>query len=242
MKASALGRWLALGLSALLLGGCYTVLTAPLTGPELQSKALESKALETDRADQREAVPLLNRSEEADRWDDGYGYSRYSGYGGYGGSGWYGNPGFFYGDDSPYIYNPYFGYGYGYPYGYGYGPYSYGYDPYYQGYNGYYIPPGYALVTASDLAQLRTGSQSLSDSAKAAGVVSEAAQKALRETQIRKETEAWERRDPRSRQAPETTTSTTSTPVVQPPPPPPAKSAPSQPADKGSTPPKKTRR
>jgi hypothetical protein len=234
MKASALGRWAALGLSALLLGGCYTVLNAPFTGPELQGRPLR-----VEEPYQGQPTPLLDRVDEQDRWDDAYGYSRYGGgYGGGYGAG-YGGPVVGWGYDSVYGNNPYFGYGYGYPYGYGYGPYSYGYDPYYQSSGGYYVPAGYSLVGDRELAQLRSYGWTLG-AAKETDPAAIAEEKIRQETQIRKQQETWERRvDPQARPAPDTTPK----PVAQPAPsPPPSKPAASQPAEKGSAEPKKTRR
>jgi hypothetical protein len=242
MKTSALIRWFALGVSAAALAGCYTVLNAPLSGPELQGPSL--RAEENDAAD---AAPGLGRADEPDRWDDSYGYSRYGGgYGGGYGPG-YGGPVFGWGYDSTYGYNPYFGYGYGYPYGYGHGPYSYGYDPYYlQGSGATYVPAGYTLVSDGELAQLRSYSQTVAaakEKDSQADAQAAAAEKAAQETRVRKQQETWERRaDPQDRAAPATTPKPAAQPAPAPSPPAKPAATASEPADKGSAQPKKTRR
>ena len=149
---------LALALAMLSATGCYTVLRAPGGFSRTEEPAYSS----TWEAPEERDLRIGRFSDERDRDTpvyDSYGsgfpiFAYDSRYGMYG----FGSP-FAYGPG----YAPGYGYGYGYQYGgygpYGhspyYGPYGYGYDPYYSG--NAYVPPGYELVTSTELAELRSG-------------------------------------------------------------------------------------
>ncbi len=142
MRAKPLITWMALGLSAMVLSSCYTVLKAPRTAADVQQEQIWKADRSTD--------PRIGRFDDRDEQDDFY---RYPGnpYGGYG----YGGSPYGYGGFPILTYDSRYGLygagGYGYPhYGAGYGPYGYGYDPYYQD-DGLYIPPGYELVSTREL-------------------------------------------------------------------------------------------
>ncbi len=138
-----------LGMSGMVLSGCYTVLKAPY------SSDFDEGSSRYVREDQRQDDYLSPRVGRFDDRDSGF----VDPYGGYG-AGAYGQGGGF----------PIFGYdsrygGFG-GYGSGYSPYSsrsgpYGYDPYYQGDGGVYIPPGYELVTSDELNRLRAADNAL---------------------------------------------------------------------------------
>ena len=176
---------LALGVSALVTSGCYTVVNSPYASvrekePEYTSSRYgERPAGETPRRDRR---------------DDRYGSSGY----GSGGSGG-GLPIFGYGSNSG-LYG--FGSGYNsYPYSSAYGPNGYGVDPYYQGDTGYYIPPGYELVTSQELEQLRLNGVEPANTDPV--VVPTAAEvKALQEEQLEQDRYIWAERGTRSRSVP----------------------------------------
>jgi hypothetical protein len=142
MRAKPLITWMALGLSAMVLSSCYTVLKAPRTAADVQQEQIWKADRSTD--------PRIGRFDDRDEQDDFY---RYPGnpYGGYG----YGGSPYGYGGFPILTYDSRYGLygagGYGNPhYGAGYGPYGYGYDPYYQD-DGLYIPPGYELVSTREL-------------------------------------------------------------------------------------------
>jgi hypothetical protein len=158
-------RWVTLAGAAFALSGCYTV----LQGPRLAS-AIDESAY----SDYGTGYPVMGAT---------------SGYG-------------LYGFGSPFAYGP--GLGSSYSQGYGgrynpaYGPYGYGYDPYYsdpyyRGGGSNYVPPGYQLVTASELASLRTENADLRGSAVNNTVPAVNQQEALRRKQQRAE-QAWTQR------------------------------------------------
>ena len=153
------------GAVAFMLSGCYTT----MSGPRLATDATSEEEAYADWDENN--VRLSRFRDNVDPWNDfyypepnGYGYGAYNGLGGYGGfpifgydsrnglTGYGGAPlGY-----SPYGgYDPYNGYGGG-------GPYGYGTDPYYYDSTGSYIPPGYELVTTTELEQLRAAQNSLS--------------------------------------------------------------------------------
>ena len=184
MKTKALILYSALSLTALMAGGCYTVLSSPYEVADLHDEG-PVRAVE---------APTIGKFDDRDYMDDLYrypgvrgGYGGYGGYyGGYGGYGGYYYPTAGYYPYSYGNYSPYYG---------GYGPYSYGYDPYYRNSSGYYVPPGYELVSTRQLDDLRAASRlnstpTIADPARATEVQ-------------RREEEVWQRRvEPRVRDAP----------------------------------------
>ncbi len=192
--------WATLATAAFALSGCYTV----LQGPRLLSNVddgsatpvwdVEEQHYGADSSDLRDSVyddyPYQNTYEEY-----GHGYPVMGAASGFG----------LYGFGSPFAYGP--GLGSAYSYGYGgyggyspaYGPYGYGYDPYYsdpysRGGSSSYVPPGYELVTARELANLRTENAALrSGSTVNSTVPSINQQEALRRQQLKAE-RAWSQR------------------------------------------------
>jgi hypothetical protein len=157
MTRSLTGLVLVLAAAVVSATGCYTVLRAP--GGFSRS---EAPAYSTAWEAPEESGPRLGRfSNERDL--DTPAYDSYgSGFPIFGYDSRHG----MYGFGSPFAYGPGYGPGYGYgygsrygydPYGYSprYGPYGYGYDPYYSGNT--YVPPGYELVTSTELDRLRAG-------------------------------------------------------------------------------------
>lgn len=203
MTPKGLARYAALAGVAMLLGGCYTVALSPYSsmGSAGVAPAPEDQGIaEGPYGDQMS--PRVGRFYRGDGLDrDGDGYYDYSGLG-------YGYP----------AYDRYYGlYGYGTPfypsYGYGgyytgYTPYGYGYDPYYYGTRSAYVPLGYALVTTSELAQLRQDSRMLESGQ--TGDPSQASIERQRRQAARRAEQAWTRRvDTRERKAPQATVRST---------------------------------
>ena len=166
--------------------GCYTVLRAPggFSGPE-------DPAYSATWEEPEDRSPRVGRFSDERRLDtpvyDSYG----SGYPIFGYDSRYGSYGF----GSPFAYGPGYGYGYGHQYGYGpygyspyYGPYGYGYDPYYS--RGSYVPPGYELVTSTELSELRAGLTSRGPTSESPTVD----ETALRERQRQAQERAWTQR------------------------------------------------
>ena len=175
-----------LGLIAVSVSGCYTVLQSPFAAKE------SSRYAEYEEKADRNMAPTIGKFNDGDQWGDPYGVSPYgrqgfpvfgynSQYGAYGMLGGMGNPYGGYG-------NSYGGYGNSY----GYGPYGYGYDPYYQNADGVYVPPGYELVTTSELQRLRAGDRSSSSTS--ASSLPTIAREALRLNKIESDKETWQRR------------------------------------------------
>ena len=202
-----------LGTVALSLSSCYTVLKSPYAADDAREDARYARWEERDLENDPYA-PTIGRFDNRDRWDSPYDYGRqgfpvfgyHSQYGAYG-MGGFGSP--------------YGGYrGYGAPYGYGgydpyyqngYGPYGYGYDPYYVNPDGYYVPPGYELVTTSELERLREDVQTLTNTTQ--DLLPTIDEEALRRQKIETDRQTWERRNnPRTttRTAPTTRRETTS--------------------------------
>ena len=206
--------------SALMVSGCYTVLSSPYETASLHDEDLA-------RVKSRDVeAPTVGQFDDRDYMDDLYRYPGVrGGYGGYGGYyGGYGGYGGYYYPTSSY-YPSYYG---GYPsyYG-GYGPYSYGYDPYYRSSGGYYVPPGYELVSTRQLDDLRAASR-----LNATPTVANPA--AAVEVQRREES-VWQRRvEPRVRSAPTPTPRATSSTSATQSSAPKASSASSAPASKSS--------
>ena len=201
----------ALGAVALSLSSCYTVLKSPYAADDAREDARYSRWEEN--LDDDPYAPTIGRFDDGDRWDSPYDYGRqgfpifgyHSQYGAYG-MGGFGSP-----------YGGYGGYGAPYRYGYdpyhhyGYGPYGYGYDPYYLNPDGVYVPPGYELVTTSELEQLRDRAPT---NATQDHLPTMADQEALRLQKIDTDRQTWQRRNtPRAttRTAPTTRRETTST-------------------------------
>jgi hypothetical protein len=187
MKMKAFILYSALPLTALMVSGCYTVLSSPYEAASLHDEDLaraKSRAVE---------APTVGQFDDRDYMDDLYRYPGVrGGYGGYGGYyGGYGGYGGYYPTSGYYPY--YYG---GYPsyYG-GYGPYSYGYDPYYRSSSGYYVPPGYELVSTRQLDDLRAASRR-----NATPTIADPAAATERQ---RREENVWQRRvEPRVRSTP----------------------------------------
>jgi hypothetical protein len=191
-------------LCALLLAGCYTVLSSPFPVGAASSTAGSTTAEPATSAQDRLSGSGRSSASSADQWEDYYRYPgipsgmAYSGYG-YGGYPYYGSG---YGT---------YGYGYGYPsYGYyGLGPGYYGYDPYYRDAVGFYVPAGYELVTAKELEKLRAAQDVLQGPVTPPTEAELAAQRLEKE---RLEAEAWQRRlEPQVRSAPVATPKAEST-------------------------------
>ena len=188
MKTKALILCSALPLTALMVSGCYTVLSSPYEAADLHDEDLARAKIRDVEA------PTVGQFDDRDYMDDLYRYpgvrGGYGGYGGYyGGYGGYG--GYYYPTAGYYPY--YYG---GYPsyYG-GYGPYSYGYDPYYRSSGGYYVSPGYELVSTRQLDDLRAASR-----LNATPAIADPAAATKRQ---RREEDVWQRRvEPRERSAP----------------------------------------
>lgn len=195
MTISTMTRWATLVGAMVALSGCYTVLQGPRLASAIDDSSLGDRAWEVE--DER-----YYQADSNDPWDSGYEDSAYSDYGsGYpvmGATSGYG----LYGFGSPFAYGP--GLGSSYSQGYGgryspaYGPYGYGYDPYYsdpyyRGGGSNYVPPGYELVTASELASLRTENAVLRGSAVNNVVPTVNRQEALRRKQQQAE-QAWAQR------------------------------------------------
>ena len=189
-----------LSVVALSLSGCYTVLRSPYAAD------VEKEPRYAGWDDQRRhETPTLGRFDNGDRPADPYGL-------GYGGQGF---P--IFGYNSQYGgfgsgFGPYGGGGYGSPYGYssGYGPHGYGYDPYYQNAQGVYVPPGYELVTTTELDRLRSGERVL-NTTNSSGFVPIINRDEVRRKEIERDQEMWQRRStPRTvRSAPITRRPTT---------------------------------
>ena len=179
---------LVLALAAVSATGCYTVLRAPggFTTPEDPAYSATWEAPE-------DSGPRVGRFSD-ERGHDTPVYDSYgSGYPIFGYDSRYG----MYGFGSPFAYGPGYGYGYGHQYGYGpygyspyYGPYGYGYDPYYSRSRGSYVPPGYELVTTTELSELRSGLTSRGPTSESPTVD----QTALRERQRQSQESAWTQR------------------------------------------------
>ena len=212
MKKATVIAVTGLGVVALSLSGCYTVLKSPYAADDAREDSRYSR-WEEKNFDNDPYAPTIGRFDDGDRWDSPYDYGRqgfpvfgyHSQYGGYG-MGGFGNPyGGYGGYRSPY------GYGYDPYYGYGQGPYGYGYDPYYQNPGGVYVPPGYELVTTSELERLRREIQTLNTTQDRLPTVDE---EALRMQRIETDRQTWQRRNtPRAttRSAPTTRRETTAT-------------------------------
>ena len=189
MTRSLTGLALALALASAT--GCYTVLRAPggFTTPE--DPAYSATWEEPEDSDPRIGRFTDDRGLDTPAYDS-YGSSYGSGYPIFGYDSRYG----MYGFGSPFAYGPGYGYGYGYryggygPYGYSpyYGPYGYGYDPYYS--RGSYVPPGYELVTTTELSELRSGLTSRGPTSVSPTVD----ETALRERQRQSQERAWTQR------------------------------------------------
>ncbi|MDA0334789.1 MAG: hypothetical protein O2782_06475 [bacterium] len=201
MTTRRLIGWATLATAAFALSGCYTV----LQGPRLLSANddgapdpvwdVDEQRYAADSDDPRESVyddyPYQNTYEEY-----GHGYPVMRAASGFG----------LYGFGSPFAYGP--GLGSAYSYGYGgyggyspaYGPYGYGYDPYYsdpyyRGGGSSYVPPGYELVTARELANLRTENAALRSGSTVNNTgPSISQQEALRRQQLNAE-RAWTQRE-----------------------------------------------
>ena len=178
---------LLLALAAVSATGCYTVLRAPGGFTTPQDPAYSATWEEPEDRD-----PRIGRFSD-ERGLHTPGYDSYgSGYPIFGYDSRYG----MYGFGSPFAYGPGYGYGYGYPYGgygrYGYspyhGPYGYGYDPYYS--RGSYVPPGYELVTTTELSELRAGLTSRGPTSETPTVD----ETTLRERQRQSQERAWTQR------------------------------------------------
>lgn len=203
-----------LGVVALSLSGCYTVLKSPYAADDARDDARYARWDEKNFNDDPYA-PTIGRFDDGDRWGSPYDYGRqgfpvfgyHSQYGAYG-MGAFGNPyGGYGGYGSPY------GYGHDPYYNYGYGPYGYGYDPYYVNPDGVYVPPGYELVTTSELERLREDIQSLRNTPQD-HLLPTIDEEELRMQQIQTDRQTWQRRNtPRAttRSAPTTRRETTST-------------------------------
>jgi len=197
MEARNLAVRATLVATAVAVSGCYTVLLSPMaaSAPRVE----EWHAPQEESIDSQERLsPRAGRFQDRDGFDP-WGYSPY----GYGA----GIP--LYSYDSRYGFrnygSPYApGYGYG-GYSSGYGPYGYGYDPYYQRADGAYIPPGYELVTTSELARLQQDSAQLEAMGKP--VDPDPAELELRRQQERQQAEeTWARRtEYRERKTPQPT-------------------------------------
>ena len=181
-------RWtgLVLALTAVYATGCYTILRAPggFSPREVPAKS-------TAWAPEDDDLRIGKFSDDRDP-----GYAPYDAYGsGYPIFGYDSRHGM-YGFGSPFAYGPGYGYGYGYGnpayggYGYNpyYGPYGYGYDPYYSGQ--VYVPPGYELVTSTELDRLRSEVSSGGGPTSAPPLDSSA----LQERQRRDQERAWSQR------------------------------------------------
>lgn len=179
-----LARWALFVAAAVALSGCYTVLWAP----HLSSAGDESQR-DSAWQDEPEPSPRLGRFADDRDAADPYAYGR-GGYPIYG----YDSQGGLYGFGTPFAYGP--GLGSYYPYGAyspSYGPYGYGYDPYYSG-NGTYVPPGYELVTARELADLKAENAALQASLDGAAVVPTLNQDEVKRQQQQAAQRAWEQR------------------------------------------------
>jgi hypothetical protein len=185
IKAKKLTAWAALGVAALMLNGCYTVVKAPYSASDSNQRIQDSDRYSRD-------------DQTIGRFDQDYDYpgAPEYGYGGYGGGGYGGGgyPGLGFGYSSNA--GPY---GYGAPFGYGYGagPLGYGSDPYYTGNGGYYAPPGYELVTSNELDRLRIENRNLANQA-ASTPTSELEAARLKQIERDKKTNVWNQRDPRA--------------------------------------------
>ena len=174
-----------LGLSALLLSGCYTVIFAPPS----------ARANDGESAWEMEGVESSESAKK--RWEDDY--YRYPSAPGYSySSSVYPS---YYGYDSHYGGYSYGGYGYRYPYYHDYrSAYGYGYDPYYSS-GGAYTPPGYKLVSDRELEQMQQTIRQLSNPAPQPSATEQEAQLAK---QKQEQEAVWDRRnEPRIRSAPE---------------------------------------
>lgn len=209
LRSTLWGRyflWAALLAATLAVSGCYTV----LQGPQLASTVAENEVwasasdLDADLYGADDYADTDAYGDEVFGRDDfgrtPYGRDPYNrdsyvrGYPVMGAATGYG----LYGFGSPFAYGP--GLGSAYSYGYGgygpsYGPYGYGYDPYYSGSRGYgsSVPPGYELVTARELANLRTENASLRNST-GVGAVPTVNQQALQRQKQSQAERAWEQR------------------------------------------------
>ena len=155
MKTASRALVLAAVVPAMLGSGCYTVLKGPRVASDFTGEPRYAGYDSYDSASDRDDLLAPNVGSSSDRdddpYEDFYGGAPYGGtYGGYGGYGGYGAPVFGY-DSRRGLFGNY-GYGGYYP---GAGPVGYGYDPYYSGAYGTYVPPGYQLVTTTELDQLR---------------------------------------------------------------------------------------
>ena len=184
-----LATWAVLAAATVALSGCYTV----LQGPRLASSVDQGPGYRILADESRMEPAQIGRFDD---YDDPWANTR----GGYG-SGYpvtgYGSGYGVYGFGSPFAYGP--GLGAAYPYGgynSSYGPYGYGYDPYYTGSGSYgsgsYVPPGYELVTAQELANLRAENVTLRDAGNDI-LPSVGRQEALRRKQ-REAEQAWTQR------------------------------------------------
>ncbi len=207
-----------LGAVSLSLSGCYTVLSSPYAADDAREDARYARWEEEIIKDGY--APTIGRFDDRDRWDSPYDYGRQgfpvfgynSQYGAYG-MGAFSSPyGAYGGYGAPYSYgnDPY--------YNNGYGPYGYGYDPYYVNPDGVYVPPGYELVTTSELLQLREDVRALTNTTQ--DHLPTIDEEALRMQRIETDRQNWQRRNtPRAtRTAPTTkreTTSTSSAPAAK---------------------------
>ncbi len=195
--------------AAFVLSGCYTTLHGPRMATDVASQEEEAYA------DWDENNVRLSRFQgNVDPWNDfyypepnGYGQGAYGALGGYGGFpifGYDSRNGLYGAGGGPGGYSPY-GSAYD-PYnGYGGGPYGYGADPYYYDSGGAYIPPGYELVTISELDQLRAAQNSLSTPS---APTSDLDALTLRREKQRKRDYVWEQRATPTRSAPPKTVRT----------------------------------
>jgi len=182
---------LALGVSALLTSGCYTMVNSPYASSrEREPEYISSRTDQRPAGDSRSSA--LGRPGSRDRTGSYPGY----GYGGSGGSSIFG-----YNSNSG-LYG--FGSGYdSYPYSSAYGPNGYGFDPYYQGDTGLYIPPGYELVTTQELEQLRLNNSGvLTDTDPIVDLPTPAEVNALQDKQLEEDRYIWAERGTRSRSVP----------------------------------------
>ncbi|MFH1571641.1 MAG: hypothetical protein ABIL09_26870 [Gemmatimonadota bacterium] len=197
MKAEGAIRFAAAAAATLALGGCYTVVLAPYSAsaPVAETAQTQEYAAPDGGAEARYLSPRSGRFSDRDGYDDYWGYSDPYAYPTY-----YYDSGFgasLYGGG----YSPYYGYG---SYWAGYGPYGYGYDPYYRAAGGLYVPPGYELVTTTELRQLLDDSRVLRTNPAPASTPADLEQE--RQQRQGQAQQAWSRRtDYRERKEPEPT-------------------------------------
>ena len=198
-----------LGAVAFSLSGCYTVLKSPYAADDARDDARYARWEEKNLEDDPYA-PTIGRFNDRDRWDSPYDYGRqgfpvfgyHSQYGAYG-MGAFGSP---YGRNGGYYGASPYGYGSDPYYNNGYGPYGYGYDPYYLNPDGVYVPPGYELVTTSEIERLREDIRALTNTTQ--DHLPTIDEEALRLQRIEFDRQTWQRRNaPRAttRTAPTTT-------------------------------------